>query len=106
MGKFTPGPWEIVRVHGVPIGVGKRRNSAGIFTDCFTAIGNTLSKNDRDADLPVIEANARLIAAAPDLLEACQAILDRHNYQGTGEPWPELADKVRAAVYKATGEQA
>ena len=47
-------------------------------------------------------ANARLIAAAPKLLAACQAVLDRHNYQGTGQPWPELFRQVRAAVADAT----
>jgi hypothetical protein len=43
----------------------------------------------------------RMFAAAPDLLAACEAVLDRHNYQGTGEPWSHLFDQVRAAVRKA-----
>jgi hypothetical protein len=50
-------------------------------------------RDREDADL--------LVAAAPDLLEACRAVLDRHNYQGTGEPWPRLFEIVRAAVKKA-----
>lgn len=46
------------------------------------------------------DANARLIAAAPDLLEACRMVVDR---------WEEgdLAEAVRAcdaAIAKATGE--
>lgn len=44
------------------------------------------------------EFNARLIAAAPDLLEACREVLD------TVEEWPgELEQKVRAAIAKAEG---
>lgn len=42
------------------------------------------------------EANKRLIAAAPDLLVALQAMLDE---DGGGR----AADNARAAIYKATG---
>lgn len=48
-------------------------------------------------------ASVHLIAAAPDLLAACRAVLDRHNYQGDGRPWSHLIDTVRAAVTKAGG---
>lgn len=48
------------------------------------------------------EANARLIAAAPDLLGALQAALDYGSM--TGASWIE--DKARAAIAKATGEPA
>lgn len=43
-----------------------------------------------------LEHNARLIAAAPDLLVALQAMLDE---DGGGR----AADNARAAIYKATG---
>ncbi len=49
-----------------------------------------------------IEANARLIAAAPALLEACQAIADRLDY--LSELWGQegvtrsLMDQVRSAL--------
>ena len=49
-------------------------------------------------------ANARLIAAAPDLLAACQAIMDPHSYHGTGELWSNVRNQVRAAVIKAEGK--
>jgi hypothetical protein len=54
-------------------------------------------------------ANARLIAAAPDLLEALEFMLSVFN-----ETYPDVADdeedreawaKARAAIKKATGEQ-
>jgi hypothetical protein len=43
-------------------------------------------------------ANARLIAAAPDLLEALEHVI----YWDNGKPEWEMA---RAAIAKATGEQ-
>jgi hypothetical protein len=53
------------------------------------------------------EADARLIAAAPELLEACEAALFALdcaiNLQGLQLLIP-TADKVRAAIAKAKGE--
>lgn len=57
------------------------------------------------------EANARLIAAAPELLEACQAVAD---CDANEEDWGKLEwledvqhaiDQARAALAKARGEQ-
>jgi hypothetical protein len=51
---------------------------------------------------PSIDANARLIAAAPDLLEALKDAVSRQAYrEGSGPNWWENA---RAAIAKATGE--
>ena len=48
------------------------------------------------------EANARLIAAAPDLLEALKEMLDNHEDACTGYG-EGAAEKARAAIAKATG---
>lgn len=48
------------------------------------------------------EANARLIAAAPDLLEALQALIRHAEKLGRHSG---VYDKARAAIARATGEQ-
>jgi hypothetical protein len=52
-------------------------------------------------------ANARLIAAAPDLLEALELMLDRfRDTEGSYGQWEEEAtENARAAIAKARGEQ-
>ena len=47
------------------------------------------------------EANARLIAAAPDLYEACQAVMEYDSGGGPFEEWINIIAKVRAAIAKA-----
>jgi hypothetical protein len=90
--QHTPGPWEIV-----PTVQSDRKN---IFS---TRKGNeyhigTLISGSRSS-LRVFRANTRLIAAAPDLLEAAELVIAR---------WSEgdLAEAVRmldAAVSSAKG---
>jgi len=61
--KHTPGPW----------GVGSRHTSGGVYTESGDLIANThgAQRNfKRDEQIAEQDANARLIAAAPDLLAA------------------------------------
>lgn len=101
--EHTPGPWSVV-----PYGDG---DSLVIHSDsnsrvCFMATPGSFSR-----DFPKIEANARLIAAAPDLLEALLVIFDGVEDEGGPEDSAvmlpltcgEIA-KARAAIAKATGQ--
>lgn len=55
---------------------------------------------------PVMEARARLIAAAPDLLEALEFLLAQTvDYTGATQP-SGAQKKALAAIAKATGETA
>lgn len=53
------------------------------------------------------EANARLIAAAPELLEALQGVVTHwtRQFERRGHAAPDWCKKARAAIAKATGDQ-
>lgn len=60
---------------------------------------------------PIMEANARLIAAAPELLEALKGIMQLQlayakpkHIDGTGGRRDEVFDRVAAAIAKAEGK--
>lgn len=55
------------------------------------------------------EADARLIAAAPELLEACKALHRMYGISIDGQPWEVPDDDpinlARAAIAKAEGQE-
>ena len=85
MSKQSPGPWEYSPVRG---------SVALLHIYCADNKGPFhVERSDAETD-----ANAKLIAASPDLLEALQAVV---NYGVmTGDDWIE--EKVLAAIAKAT----
>lgn len=50
-------------------------------------------------------ANANLIAAAPDLLEALQEMLNKAYKQNWNDQYPDEVSKAQAAISKALGEE-
>jgi hypothetical protein len=56
-------------------------------------------RNDQNQDYSTSKANAKLIAAAPDLLEALQLV--REEYYGTTNMDATLWNKVTKAIEKA-----
>lgn len=100
VGKNTPGPWVITSHRppysegndfpGVGISIPSAELTSGIHEDAIEVWGENS------------EANARLIAAAPELLEALIAVDDFIRGK------PEAVEPfgiVRAAIAKATGGQ-
>jgi hypothetical protein len=84
----TPGPWE-ANCFLVSQAGGRRVEI------CHTGI---IGRNKPGEQA---EADARLIAASPDLLEACKMYLDAMDRYGH----PDKTDRLmRAAIEKATGE--
>jgi len=82
---ITPGPWTTAK--------GERSVNVGSFAKCRFESG-------LDAD--ELQANCRLIAAAPDLLEALRWALRVHFdiLKRESEPWTDAAEK---AIAKAVG---
>lgn len=98
--RHTPGPWlststgEVMRGYSQPFAIsqsGQPNLVAGVFGDV-------------EGGEEVAKANARLITAAPDLLEALADALKYAEFEGHAfRPWH---DKARAAIAKARGENA
>jgi len=97
---FTPGPWTFRQAYSngepssieIDAGARLRYNIA------------TIASNDKAATM---EGNARLIAAAPDLLAACQHALDTFGGVRPAE-WMSASraefDMLTAAIAKAKGQ--
>jgi len=98
-GKFTPGPWKA---------------SFTKFSEVRAENGALVAKCERLGGLVNLEANARLIAAAPDLLEALEAVVEHGYHRGdvdyykkgisTATPAGITYAKVVAAIAKARGK--
>lgn len=129
MSKHTPGPWELSEAeYKEGFGTYRRVEQVEQFGDVVASVCIRHSVNHTlDA---CGDANARLIAAAPDLLEACQTFAEwlRREEEGfvkagrdcstpEGEAaWREwfyenlsicdlAQNQAHAAIAKATGEQ-
>ncbi|MDI6404992.1 hypothetical protein QL217_09450 [Cronobacter malonaticus] len=112
--KGTPGPWEVMNATDVFTQQGSA-NGSGVVCDnddgwqvagCFN--GETFVQGELvTLSLSEKEANARLIAAAPELLEALQISM-KVMQEGRNVSYPDLygaINKARAAIAKAIGEE-
>ena len=94
----TPGPWCVE--DGVDIWQQRSGDHESFGHGYHIArlyfVGERAERDDGNYDFPQMDANARLIAAAPALLEAAEAAL--RDDDGAG--W-----KLRAAIAAAKGEQ-
>jgi len=103
MSKHTPGPWKIGSEQTDGLGRYAQVQSSEEFGDIVARVcvahnaNHTLNRSGR--------ANARLIAAAPELLEALELILPYlTDGEDAGDEATALAPIVRAAIAKAKGE--
>jgi hypothetical protein len=102
--KHTPGPWKYhmglydgmpPHARGYIYPVDHKIEGFNMYTDI---------SGDKYEDRDEVEANARLIAAAPELLEALELVrvgLD----MGNADYNPAVKERVAAAIAKATGQQ-
>ena len=104
MSKHTPGPWTVGHTRTVT-------HSGGIFST-ETAVhrgdaadrGNCIAIAYGHGALSHSEDDARLIAAAPDLLEALKELLNNPagDYDAS-DGYENAVKQARAAITKATG---
>ena len=93
MTSYTPGPWKkdlFPNIRGYSIRAGGKVRAVVMHRD------NDLIRNG----CPEGQANAQLIAAAPDLLAACEA---SHNAKTQAE-LDKAVKMIEAAITKARGE--
>jgi hypothetical protein len=123
--KFTPGPWQVHEKPAGPTGpreYGRHVTAEGGLTICSVTYQRPISVAGKGVEVERI-ANARLIAAAPELLEALDeishqcpnvdpAILESARYCGNSDDFAKaqsdadlstIGDIARAAILKATG---
>ncbi|WP_262219722.1 hypothetical protein [Stenotrophomonas maltophilia] len=101
MSKHTPGPWGIERTDDTNwIGFMRPNDPKKVELIVCTTSRESLT----DEALARNDADARLIAAAPELLEAVVALetlLSPLAYDSTQKDW---LNRAREAIAKATGE--
>ena len=106
MNKHTPGPWKVVDKHPQRSAIDIRTNKKYGFDNHIAALyinpttGQTIDKNGITRKDVERMANARLIAAAPELLEAAKIILELELPEET-----HGLEELRAAIAKATGKK-
>ena len=98
--KFTPGPWAQVPQSNGSVMIarryetGKQLNPHGLRLVCNVLVrGSSMSEDD---------ANAHLIAAAPEMYEAVETALECLENKGFARAYVE--DLLRNALRKARGE--
>lgn len=105
MSKHTPGPWEIVQMdHGIVVRTESPKKTR--YDASRYAVVGGFERSDPEQLAEAI-ANARLIAAAPDLLKSLVDLVGLANAAmrevGEYDIETELAD-ARAAIAKAEGK--
>ncbi len=92
----TPAPWLY--------------DEPAIYSEAYGAIAETMWDPNTEIDPDAQTANGRLIAAAPDLLAACEVMVRRCRGRMADPRYPAwhdgCCDEARDAIAKARGEAA
>lgn len=102
----TPGPWNAVKWEYPTRETGRKVEHVVVSPALLVATLNHGDEGDDVVDFVQTyeegAANARLIAAAPDLLAALEACASRWD-KDDEEDAPGLGEQIRAAIAKARG---
>lgn len=99
--QHTPAPWEAQGSRIIQ--AGKMKAWQLIIASLPTTMDPKPTPDAAAKDHATRDANARLIAAAPDLLNMLQRMADEG---AAGQPCPLTLEHARAAIAKATNPQA
>lgn len=117
--KHTPGPWTVAVNEDGTIETGRcfADQTTSVFSESgFGSVAAVIYKksgilgDSKTLEEETFKANALLIAAAPELFEACRAI-DVFFFDSEGEEMflsakqLQLLEHVKTAIAKATGEK-
>ncbi|MBK7366158.1 MAG: hypothetical protein IPI97_14670 [Nitrosomonas sp.] len=101
MSKHTPGPWSVkVDTHDAKVFSNTKPFVAGI----YAADGHTVLVETDDGNYPPKLADALLMAAAPEMLEALKFVLKDNNADST-MLGPSAWEIVSKAIAKAEGRE-
>ena len=95
----TPGPWKIDPSEEFPLAVIVDDEDGELDGVCICELQGEF--DDKSSATPEQMSNARLIAAAPELLEACKYALAQLEADGNSEL---ICEDIRDAIRKAKGE--
>lgn len=95
MSEFTEGPWEVFENDDELMVIQSGSLESGYGWVGYLKIAT---------ELQGIE-DARLIAAAPELLEALQAMLNKAYKQNWNDQYPDEVEAAQHAISKALGQQ-
>lgn len=99
MSKHTPGPWAYTKsVNFGHESFNIHQEDGAPYTPYMSDVGTT----ELGEDMEIQEANARLIAAAPDLLAALENLLDSQSKAACDVL--DAQNTARAAIRAAKGE--
>ena len=95
--KGTPGPWVADKTS---------RAVGPISRDDDQSYGMVIPAAwiEFDQEVEIHESNQNLIAAAPELLEALQRMVNKAHKQNWNDAYPEELQSAQAAINKALGE--
>lgn len=112
MSKHTPGPWVVIHGKnvfsslGADAGDGCKADDDDRWYIADCEIGSTrVAGLHTLISIDASNANARLISAAPELLEALELLLGKAYKQNFNDAYPEILEKCEAAIAKAKLEQ-
>jgi hypothetical protein len=102
--KHTPGPWTYSRwdEHGYTRFYIAQQEGAP-YTPDYSDVASMVTETVSGERIAVQEANARLIAAAPELLEALRLCYDHCRLYFPEVEHNNVGEAVRSALAKATG---